>query len=55
MTKTKHDLLPISGLLVILLSLLPGVVRSQEKDPAQLGQAEEKSLSAQDLLDKAFE
>ena len=55
MTKTKHDLLPVSGLLVIMLCLLPGVARSQEKDPAQPGQAKEKSLSAQDLLDKAFE
>ena len=55
MTKTKHDLLPISGLLLIMLSLLPGVAKSQEKDEPQSGQAEEKALSAQDLLDKAFE
>jgi len=55
MTKTKRYLFPVPGCLVIMLSLLSSVAQSQEKDPSQQEQAAEKALSAQDLLDKAFE
>jgi tetratricopeptide (TPR) repeat protein len=56
MTGTKRYLLPIPGFLVMMFSLLSSVGESQEKDPPQQEQAaEEESLSAQDLLDKAFE